>query len=187
MATTATISIPRYTAGVWDIDPVHSDVSFSVPHMMVSKVRGRFGRFSGQIVTGDDVTGSSVTATVESASVDTGNERRDKDLRSAAFLDVGNHPLWTFRSTGVRLDGGGLVVDGDLTIKGVTRSVSLAFEVNGIGPDQSGGTRVGVSASTTIDRNDFGVTVNLPLDGGGVVVGERVQVSLEIEAVLRRA
>jgi polyisoprenoid-binding protein YceI len=129
--------------------------------MMVSKVRGRFGTFSGRIVTGDDVTGSSVTATVESASVDTGNERRDKDLRSAAFLDVVHHPLWTFRSTGVRLDGGGLVVDGDLTVKGVTRPVSLAFEVNGIGPDQSGGTRVGISAETTVNRSDFGVTVNL--------------------------
>lgn len=189
MTIAATISIPRYTAGIWDIDPVHSDVSFTVAHMMVSKVRGRFGRFSGQIVTGDDVTGSSVTATVESASVDTGNERRDKDLRSAGFLDVENHPLWTFHSTGVRIDGDGgcLVLDGDLTIKGVTRSVSLALEVNGIGPDQSGGTRAGISASTTIDRNDFGVTVNLPLDGGGVVVGEKVQINLEIEAVLRPA
>lgn len=187
MTTAATISIPRYTAGVWDIDPDHSDVSFSVPHMMVSKVRGRFGRFSGQIVTGDDVTGSSVTATIEAASVDTGNERRDKDVRSPAFLDVENHPLWTFRSTGVRIDGDGLVLDGDLTIKGVTRSVSLVSEVNGIGPDQSGGTRAGISASTTIDRNDFGVTIRLPLDGGGVVVGEKVQINLEIEAVLRQA
>jgi polyisoprenoid-binding protein YceI len=187
MTTAATISIPRYTAGIWDIDPVHSDVSFTVRHMMVSKVRGRFGKFSGQIVTGDDVTGSSVTATVESASVDTGNEWRDKDVRSAGFLDVENHPLWTFLSTGVRVDGGGLVVDGDLTIKGVTRSVSLALEVNGIGLDTSGGTRAGISASTTIDRNDFGIDVKLPLDGGGVVVGEKVQINLEIEAVLRQA
>jgi polyisoprenoid-binding protein YceI len=187
MTTAAAISIPGYVAGVWDIDPVHSDVSFTVRHMMISKVRGRFGSFSGQIVTGDDVTGSSVTATVESASVDTGNEWRDKDVRSDTFLDVENHPLWTFRSTGVRVDGDGLVVDGDLTIKGVTRSVSLALEVNGIGPDSSGGTRAGISASTTIDRNDFGVDVKLPLDGGGVVVGEKVQITLEIEAVLRQA
>ncbi|MEV5721261.1 YceI family protein [Amycolatopsis mediterranei] len=187
MTAAAKLSIPGYVAGVWDIDPVHSDVSFTVPHMMVSKVRGRFGRFSGRIVTGEDVTGSSVTATVEAASVDTGNEWRDKDVRSASFLDVENHPLWTFRSTGVRVDGDGLVADGDLTIKGITRPVSLALEVNGIVPDTAGGTRAGLSASTTIDRNDFGVTVKLPLDGGGVVVGEKVQITLEIEAVLRQA
>ena len=187
MTTAAIIEIPRYAAGVWDIDPVHSEVSFTVPHMMVSKVRGRFGRFSGQIVTADDVTDSSVTATVESASVDTGNERRDKDLRSAGFLDVENYPLWTFCSTSVRVDGDGLAVEGALTIKGVTRQVSLALEVNGIVPDQSGGIRAGISAATTIDRNDFGVTVKLPLDGGGVVVGEKVQINLEIEAVLRQA
>jgi polyisoprenoid-binding protein YceI len=186
MTTAATISIPGYVAGVWDIDPVHSDVSFTVRHMMVSKVRCRFGAFSGEIVTGDDVTGSSVTATVESASVDTGNGHRDADLRSANFFDVENHPLWTFRSTGVRVDGDGLVVDGDLTIKGATRPVSMALEVNGIGPDLSGGTRAGISASTTIDRNDFGVDVKLPLDGGGVVVSEKVQITLEIEAVLRQ-
>lgn len=86
----------------------------------------------------------------------------------------------------MRVDGDGLVVDGDLTIKGTTRSVSLAFEVNGIGPDLSGGIRAGISASTTIDRNDFGVDVKLPLDGGGVVVGEKVRIELEIEAVLRQ-
>ena len=127
MTIAATIEIPRHTAGVWDIDPVHSEVSFTVPHMMVSKVRGRFGRFSGQIVTGEDVTGSSVTATVESASVDTGNERRDKDLRSAAFLDVENYPRWAFRSTGVRVDGGGVVVGEkvqiNLEIEAVLRQV----------------------------------------------------------------
>jgi len=187
MTTAATVSIPGYVAGVWDIDPVHSEVSFTVRHMMVSKVRGRFGSFSGQIVTGDDVTDSSVTALVDAASVDTGNEHRDTDLRSANFFDVEHHPRWTFRSTGVRVDGDGLVVDGDLTIKGVTRSTSLALEVNGIGPDLSGGTRAGISASTTIDRNDFGVDVKLPLDGGGVVVSDKVRINLEIEAVLRQA
>jgi polyisoprenoid-binding protein YceI len=186
MTTAATTSIPGYLAGTWDIDPVHSDVSFTIRHMMVSKVRGRFGTFSGQIVTGDAVTGSSVTATIVPASIDTGNAQRDAHIRSADFFDVANHPLWTFRSTGVRADGGGLVVDGDLTIKGVTRSVPLALEVNGIGPDADGGTRVGISASTTIDRNDFGVDIKLPLDGGGVVVGDIVQISLEIEAVLRQ-
>ncbi|HEX6359256.1 YceI family protein [Actinophytocola sp.] len=187
MTTAATISIPGYVAGTWDIDPVHSDVSFMVRHMMVSKVRGRFASFSGQIVTGDDVTTSSVTASIDAASVDTGNAQRDNHVRSDAFLDVATYPQWTFRSTAVRVAGDGLVVDGDLTVKGVTRPVTLALEVNGIGPDLSGGTRAGLSASTTIDRNDFGVDIKLPIDSGGVVVGDKVQITLEIEAVLREA
>ena len=185
MTTATSTSIPGGLAGTWDIDPVHSDVSFAVRHMMVSKVRGRFATFSGEIAIGEDVTGSSVAASIDAASVDTGNALRDKDLRSVHFFDVENHPLWTFHSTGVRAEGDGLVLDGDLTIKGVTRAVPLAVEMNGVGPDGSGGTRAGFSATTTIDRNDFGVTVKLPLDGGGVVVGDHVQVSIEIEAVRR--
>jgi polyisoprenoid-binding protein YceI len=124
---------------------------------------------------------------IDPASVDTGNEQRDADLRSARFFDVQNHPVWTFRSAGVRTDGDGFLVDGELTIKGVTRPVPLALEVNGIGPDTSGGTPAGFTASTTIDRNDFGVDIKLPLDGDGVVVADKVQITLEIEAILRRA
>jgi polyisoprenoid-binding protein YceI len=187
MTTPVKNSIPGYVTGTWDIDPVHSDVSFAVRHMMVSKVRGRFATFSGAIVTGGDVTDSSVVASIDPASIDTGNEQRDADLRSARFFDVQNHPVWTFRSTSVRTDGNGFLVDGELTIKGVTRSVPLALEVNGIGPDTGGGTRAGFSASTTIDRNDFGVDINLPLDGGGVVVADKVQITLDIEAILRQA
>jgi polyisoprenoid-binding protein YceI len=179
--------IPNYLAGTWDIDPVHSEVSFTVRHMMVSKVRGRFATFSGAIVTGEAVTDSSVTASIDAASVDTGNRQRDADLRSPRFFNVDKNPNWTFRSTGVRIGGGDFVVDGELTINGVTRAVPLAVTVNGIGPDTDGGTRAGFSASTTINRNDFGIDINLPLDGGGVVVSDTVLISLEIEAVLRRA
>jgi polyisoprenoid-binding protein YceI len=182
---TAAILIPSYTAGTWDIDPVHSDVSFSVRHMMVSKVRGRFGSFSGQIVTGEDVTGSSVSATIDATSIDTNNEQRDNHIRSADFFDVANHPTWTFSSTGVRADDGDLVLDGELTIKGVTRPVTLSLQVEGFGPDAYGGTRAGFSAATTINRADFGVDISMPLDGGGVVVGDKVTITLEIEAVLR--
>jgi polyisoprenoid-binding protein YceI len=182
---TAAILIPSYTTGTWDIDPVHSDVSFSVRHMMVSKVRGRFGAFSGQIVTGEDITGSSVQATIDATSIDTNNEQRDNHIRSADFFDVANHPTWTFTSTGVRVDDGDLFVDGELTIKGVTRPVTLALQAEGFGPDAFGGTRAGFSAATTINRNDFGVDIAMPLDGGGVVVGEKVTITLEIEAVLR--
>jgi polyisoprenoid-binding protein YceI len=187
MTSAATTSIPGYLAGTWDIDTSHSDVSFTIRHMMVSKVRGRFGVFSGEIVTGENLTDSSVTATIDATSIDTNNEQRDGHIRSADFFDVENHPQWTFRSTGVRVDDGDLALDGELTIKGVTRPVTLALEVNGFGPDAWGGTRAGFSASTTIDRNDFGVDIKMPLDGGGVVVGDKVQISLEIEGVLRQA
>ena len=184
---TAAILIPSYTAGTWDIDPVHSDVSFSVRHMMVSKVRGRFGEFSGQIVTGEDITGSSVQATIDATSIDTNNEQRDNHIRSADFFDVANHPTWTFASHAVRVDDGDLLLDGELTIKGVTRPVTLTLQAEGFGPDAFGGTRAGFSASTTINRADFGVDISMPLDGGGVVVGDKVTINLEIEAVLRAA
>jgi polyisoprenoid-binding protein YceI len=182
---TAATLIPSYTAGTWDIDPVHSDVSFTVRHMMVSKVRGRFGTFSGEITTGQEVTASSVTATLDATSIDTNNEQRDNHIRSADFFDVANHPTWTFASSAVRVDGDDLYVDGELTIKGVTRPVTLTLEVEGFGPDAYGGTRAGFSATTTINRNDFGVDISMPLDGGGVVVGDKVTITLEIEAVLR--
>jgi polyisoprenoid-binding protein YceI len=187
MTTAASTLTPGYVAGIWDIDPVHSDVSFTVRHMMVSKVRGRFAGFSGEIVTGSDITGSTVTATIDASSIDTGNAQRDGHVRSADFFDVENHPTWTYRSTGVRADGDGIVVDGELTIKGVSRPVPLTLEVNGFGPDAYGGVRAGFSASTTINRNDFGVDIAMPLDGGGVVVGEKVRIDLEIQGVLRQS
>lgn len=185
--TTADTQIPGYIAGTWDIDPVHSDVSFTVRHMMVSKVRGRFGAFSGEFSTGADLASSSVTAVIDATSIDTGDRQRDGHVGSADFFDVENHPQWFFRSTGARADGDDLVVDGDLTIKGVTRPVSLAVEVNGFGPDAWGGTRAGFTATAGINRNDFGVDIAMPLDTGGVVVGEKVQITLEIQGVLRRA
>jgi polyisoprenoid-binding protein YceI len=187
MTTAATTSIPGYLAGTWDIDASHSDVSFTVRHMMVSKVRGRFGKFSGEIVTGENLADSSVTATIDATSIDTNNEQRDGHIRSADFFDVESHPEWTFRSTALRVDGEDLALDGELTIKGVTRPVTLALEINGFGPDAWGGTRAGFSASTTIDRNDFGVDIKMPLDGGGVVVSDKVQIHLEVEGVLRKA
>jgi polyisoprenoid-binding protein YceI len=184
---TTAVQIPGYIAGTWDIDPVHSDVSFTVRHMMVSKVRGRFGSFSGEITTGEDVTASTVTATIDATSIDTNNAQRDGHIKSADFFDVENHPTWTFTSTGVRTDGDDIIVDGDLTIKGVTKSVPLTLEVNGFGPDAFGGTRVGFSGLAQINRSDFGVDIAMPLDGGGVVVSEKVQINLEIEGVLRTA
>jgi polyisoprenoid-binding protein YceI len=183
---TATTQIPGYVAGRWDIDPVHSDVSFTVRHMMVSKVRGRFGSFEGQITTDQDHLASSVSATIDLASVNTNDETRDNHLRSPDFLDVENHKTMSFVSTAVRPKGDGYVVEGELSLHGVTRPVTLDLEPQGFGPDPFGGTRAGFSATTEINRKDFGITFNMPLEGGGVVVGDKIQITLEIEAVLQK-
>ena len=185
MTTLTATQIPGYVAGTWDIDPTHSDVSFTVRHMMVSKVRGHFEKFSGQIVTADDPLQSTVTAVVDATSFDTSNVDRDNHIRSADFLEVDKYPTLEFRSTGLRPRGSGdYALEGDLTVHGVTRPVSFQLEINGFTKDPYGGYRVGFSATTDISRSDFGVSINLPLEGGGVVVGDKVQISLELEAIL---
>lgn len=177
-------TIPGYLSGSWAIDPTHSEVGFSVRHLMVSKVRGRFTRFEGELVTADDPLESSMQATVDLASIDTGHEQRDAHVRSGDFLDVERFPTMTYRSTGIRRDGDGLVVDGDLSLHGVTRSVPLVLEVNGFQPDTPfGDTRVGFSAVAEIDRRDFGIEFNAPIEGGGVLVGNTIQIAIEVEAI----
>jgi polyisoprenoid-binding protein YceI len=184
MTTTSTeTQIPGYEAATWNIDPVHSEVGFSVRHMMVSKVRGRFTTFSGQLVTADDPTASSVSAEIDLASINTGNEQRDEHIKSADFFEVETYPTMTYRSTGVRVVDGDYVLDGELTLKGITKSVPLNLELNGFGPDPYGGTRAGFTATGEINRGDFGVTFNAPMANGGVVVGDKIALHLEIEAV----
>ena len=183
-ASTTATTIPGYVAGTWTIDPVHSEVGFVVRHMMVSKVRGKFATFSGEIVTGQEPLGSSVTATIDLASISTGNDQRDAHIRSADFFEVETYPTMTYRSTGVRVDGDDYVLDGQLTLKGVTKDVPLRLELNGFGPDAYGGTRAGFSATAEINRRDFGVDFNAAMATGGVVVSDKVTIQLEIEAVL---
>ncbi len=183
--TISTPDIPGYAAGAWTIDPVHSDVSFTVRHMMVSKVRGRFTKIEGQIRTGANVLDSSVEASIDLGSIDTNNEQRDAHIRSADFFEVEKYPTMSYRSLRVRPDGAGYVVDGNLTLHGVTRPVELALELNGFTKDPYGGTRAGFTATAEINRRDFGVDISMPMDGGGVVVGDKVQITLEIEAVLQ--
>jgi polyisoprenoid-binding protein YceI len=184
MSTSTVVSIPGYIAGRWNVDPLHSEIGFSVKHMMVSKVRGKFAKYDVELVTAENPLDSSVTATVDLNSIDTGVTDRDNHLRSADFFEVETYPAMTFRSTGVRPKGDHFVLDGELTLKGVTRPVSLDLEVGGFGPDPYGGTRVGFTATGQIKRSDFGVDFNAVLETGGVVVGDKVDLALEIEAVL---
>jgi polyisoprenoid-binding protein YceI len=184
--TLATSTIPGYLTGTWTIDTVHSDVAFSVRHMMVSKVRGNFRNFSGTIVTGENPLESSVTAEIDLNSIDTNNEQRDNHVRSADFFDVEKFPTMTYKSTSVSGSGDTFVLQGDLTLKGVTKNVPLKLELNGFTADPYGGQRAGFSAIAEISRSEFGVDIQLPMDGGGVVVSDKVQISLEIEAVLNQ-
>jgi polyisoprenoid-binding protein YceI len=177
------MSTDALTPGTWNIDPVHSSVNFVVRHLMVSKVRGKFGTFTGAITIDDNRIASSVTASVEMASVTTGDDGRDAHLRNSDFFDIEQYPTMTFTSTEVRPDGSDYVLVGDLTIKGVTKQVELELEFDGVSPDPWGGTRAGFSAEGEIDRRDFGLEWNMALDTGALMVGEKVKIALDIQAV----
>ncbi|MET0457299.1 MAG: YceI family protein [Mycobacterium sp.] len=178
---TAAVSTTDLGTGTWAIDPVHSSIAFSVRHLVVSKVRGTFGGFSGAITVAEDGT-PSVTAEIDVASVNTGNEQRDAHIKAADFFDVENHPTASFVSTGVRADGDNYVLDGDFTLKGVTKPVSLALEFNGTNPGMGHGAVAGFEASVVLNRKDFGIDIDMPLETGGAVVGDKVTITLEIEA-----
>ncbi len=171
-------------AGTWQLDPAHSSVTFSVRHMMVSKVRGRFDSFSAEIVTADDARQSSVTATVDMASVDTHDAKRDDHLRTSDFFDIANHPTMTFRSTSIECDGDGVRVAGELTIRGVTRPVTFGVDVGGVASDPWGNTKAGFTAAASISRKDFGLEYNAALETGGVLIGDKVDIDLDIEVAL---
>lgn len=178
------IQVPGYIVGTWKIDPTHSYVGFTVKHMMVSKVRGKFASFEGSITTAAQPLESVVTATIDADSVDTGNETRDEHVRSEDFLWAAKYPTLNFTSTGLRNDGEQFYIDGDLTIRGVTRRVTLSVEVPQFVALDEGSFKAGFSATTEINRSEFGVTFNGVIPGTGVTVGERVQISLDIEAEL---
>lgn len=170
-------------AGTYTIDPSHSEVSFSVRHAGIAKVRGQFREFEGDVVVGDSLAGSSATATIVASSVDTGDAKRDGHLRSSDFFAAQEKPTWTFTSTQVRGHGDGFEVAGDLTINDVTRPVVLDVEYHGAATDPFGNERVGFSATTEVNRKDFGLTWNVALEAGGVLVGDKVKISLEVSAV----
>lgn len=178
--TESTATTTDIVAGTWTVDPSHSEVGFTVRHLM-SKVRGSFDKFEGTITTGTTLAETKAEATIDLNSVNTRDEQRDGHLRSADFFDVEKSGPMTFTSTSFD----GEKASGELTIKGVTRTVELDVEFLGIDKDPWGGTRIGFEATTEINRKDFGVDFNVPLDGGKLLVGDKVSISLAIEAVLQ--
>jgi len=187
MATTLTreyqgLQIPE--AGTYALDQGHTTVEFVGRHLMITKGRGRFTDFSGQVVIGESPEQSSVEVTINAASVDSGDEKRDGHLRSPDFLDVERFPHITFRSTQVELGREGLAkVTGDLTVKDVTHPVTLDVEFDGASPDPWGGQRLGFSASAEIDREEWGLTWNVALETGGVLVGRKIRLEFNVQAV----
>jgi polyisoprenoid-binding protein YceI len=173
------------TTTTWQIDPAHTDVAFEVKHLMISKVRGRFGAVTGTIhLDPADLTASSVVAEIDVTSISTGQEQRDGHLRSADFFDVEKYPSITFRSTRVESAGDDRYrVTGDLTIRDVTREVVLDTVDEGRGGDPWGGQRAGFSATLKVDRRDFGLTYNQVLEAGGVMVGNDIKINLDVQAV----
>lgn len=173
------------TPGTWNVDPAHSTVGFVARHLMITKVRGRFTDFSGVIEVAGDPLQSTVRADVDLSSVTTGDEGRDAHLRSADFFDTdgGGSPTMSFVSTGLKEDDGDYVLFGDLTVNGVTRQVEFTLEFEGVNTDPWGNTKAAFSAETEINRKDFGLEWNVALEGGGVLVSEKIKINLDVQLV----
>lgn len=176
-------AISELTPGTWTPDLSHSHVGFTVRHMVVSKVRGNFQKFDASLNIAEDPLQSTVEATIDLASINTGDEGRDNHVRSGDFFDIEQFPTMVFKSTGIRPNGSDYYLDGDLTIKGITKPVTLELEFNGIATDPWGGTRAGFTAEGEVNRSDYGISYNAALETGGVLIGEKLKVSIEIEAV----
>ena len=180
--TTSELTLANAT-GTWVIDAAHTSLGFSARHAMVAKVRGTFGEFSGSFtIDGANLAASSAELTIQAASIDTKNADRDGHLKSPDFLDVENFGTITFVSTAVKVDGSDVVVTGDLTIHGVTKSVDVAYEFVGISQDPWGNTKIGFEGSTKISRKEFGLVWNATLETGGVLVGDDIKLNLDVEA-----
>lgn len=173
----------QLTAGTWNIDPVHTSITFVARHMMVSKVRGTFRDYTAEVTIGDDPLQSSLRAEVQMASIDTGNADRDEHLRTNDFFDIAQFPTMSLVATSFEPKGDDFVMNADLTIRGVTRSVSFDLSFEGSGTDPWGATRAGFVASTTINRKDFGIEYNAALETGGVLIGDKVQIELDVQVV----
>jgi polyisoprenoid-binding protein YceI len=185
--TTITETHPDYVVGTWTLDPAHSEITFSVRHLAISKVRGSFDTFDATIVTAEDPAKSTVVATIEVASVNTNQKDRDNHLRTNDFFKADEFPTITFVSTSVALDGDDITVVGDLTLRGVTKSVTLTGEFGGIVTDGGGQTKSGFTASTKINRHDYGVSWNAAIEAGGFTLGDDVSINFELQFTLQAA
>ncbi len=183
--TTPTNIHPGYVSGTWKLDPTHSEISFSVKHLKISKVRGSFTSFDATIVTAENPADSTVEATVEIASVDTNQKDRDAHLRTSDFFLADEFPAMTFTSTSIETSGDDFTVTGDLTLRGVTRSEVLKGEFGGMVTDGYGRTKAGATASTVINRQDYGVSWNAALEAGGFTLGDDVSINLDLQVVLQ--
>ncbi|MEX0848091.1 MAG: YceI family protein [Ilumatobacteraceae bacterium] len=181
--TDTTSVTPALSAGTWTVDPSHSSVSFVARHLMVSKVRGSFTSFAGAITIDENPTASKVEATVDVASINTGDEGRDGHLKGADFFELDQFPTWTLVSTSIVPQGDSYLLNTDLTIKGVTKPVSFALEFEGVATDPWGNTKAGFTAEAEISRKDFGLEWNVALETGGVLVGDKVKIQLDIQAL----
>ncbi len=177
--------IPGYRAGTWVIDPTHSEVGFSVRHLAISKVKGKFENFDATFVTAENPLDSTVTASAEVASINTNEKNRDGHLRTGDFFAADEFPQLTFVSTGVREVNGDFLVDGELTMRGVTQPVTFNFEFGGFGEDGYGNYKAGFTATTVVKREDFGLSWNAPLEKGGLLLGSDVTINIDVQAALQ--
>jgi len=184
MSETTATSIPGYKTGTWTIDKTHSSVSFSIRHIVISKVKGTFDDFDATFVTGENPLETSVTASAKVASINTNEPNRDGHLRTGDFFDAETYPTIDFASTGVREVAGDFLVDGNITIKGVTKPATFEFEFGGFGSDPYGNYKFGATAKTEVNREDFGLTYNAALETGGMLLGDKVTITLELQAAL---
>ncbi len=174
-------TIEGLTAGTYTIDPTHTEISFSVRHLAISKVRGKFQTFAGTVEIADQLEDSTASATIDVASIDTNQKQRDEHLRASDFLDVAQFPEMTFKSTSVAVDGDDLTIVGDLTLRGVTKPVTLNAEFGGATVDGFGNSKVGFEATAKINRQDFGVTWNAPTEAGGLTLGDVITVTIDAQ------
>jgi polyisoprenoid-binding protein YceI len=181
-----TETIPGYVAGTWTVDPTHSEITFSVRHLAISKVKGSFGSFDATLTTGASIVDSTVEASIDIASISTGNADRDGHLHSDDFFNTEAHPKAVFVSKTIAEKGDDLVIDGELTLKGHTEPVQLKAEFGGIVTDGYGQTKAGFSAKGKIDRTKFGVSFNAPLDNGGLTLGNEITIDFELQFVLSK-
>jgi len=184
--TTSLDTHTNFIAGTWQIDPTHSTVSFTVKHLMISKVRGTFDGFSGTIVTSEVPAENSVNAAIDMATINTNQADRDGHLRTNDFFKVDEFPTATFVSTSIEIDGDDLTIDGELTLRGVTKPVTLTGEFGGIATNPYGQTIAAASVGTVINRADFGVNYNAPLETGGVLLGEDITLTFDLQAALQK-